>query len=240
MTALIAAEGITVTRRRREILQQVSLTVGEKDFVTLIGPNGAGKTTLLRCLMGFFRPTRGRVWRRPGLRIGYVPQSLNFNRDVPIDVGGFLALNADSRRVPALAEKGECAHLLKTPLSALSGGEWQRVLLTRALSESPDLLILDEPAQQLDLSGQLSLYRLIGDWHQRHSLGILMVSHDLHWVMSQTRQVVCLFGHVCCHGKPQAVAQDPEFISRFGDDMARLMAVYQHHHDHTHADHRHG
>lgn len=236
MNGLISAERVSVLRGRRAILKEVSLEIGERDFVTVIGPNGAGKSLLLKCLMGFCKPDRGRVLRREGLKVGYMPQSLSVDRSAPVTAGRFLSLRKPTSREAILktSEETAVAHLLDKPLHALSGGELQRVLLTRALLGDPELLMLDEPAQNLDVSSQLAFYKLMERVYNERRLSILMVSHDLHLVMSCTRRVVCLFHHVCCSGEPQTVARDPEFISLFGDDMARMMAVYHHAHSHSH------
>ena len=233
---LIKADNICVNRDRRSILKNVSLGIAEHDFITIIGPNGAGKSMLLKCLMGFYNPDSGRVVRQPQLKIGYLPQRLSVDHSMPITVKRFLSLR--KKITPSEMDDviGETTieSLLATPLYVLSGGELQRVLLARALLENPQMLILDEPAQNLDVSGQLAFYKLIEKVHIRRKLTLLMVSHDLHLVMSSTKKVVCLYHHVCCSGEPQVVTKDPEFISLFGDDMARLMSVYHHSHDHKH------
>ena len=236
MNELIVARNLSVCRERRAILKDVSLAIGERDFITVIGPNGAGKSMLLKCLMGFYAPDRGTVTRRRGIKVGYVPQSLPVDRVLPMTVHRFLTLcrKVSVEAIHRAGEETAVRNLFETPLHALSGGELQRVLLARALLGEPTLLVLDEPAQNLDVSGQLAFYKLLERIYAEHDLGILMVSHDLHLVMSCTRQVVCLFHHVCCSGTPQAVTKDPEFISLFGDDMARMVKVYHHTHDHRH------
>ena len=236
MNALVEASHINVSNGRRRILKDVSLAVGERDFITLIGPNGAGKSTLLKCLTGSVVPDRGRVERRRGIRIGYMPQSLSVDYVMPITVRRFLSLRrqVDAEAVRRVAEETAVEPILTDSLHTLSGGELQRVLLARALIDEPDLLVLDEPAQNLDVTNQLKFYKLIERVYTQRKISVLMVSHDLHLVMSCTRQVVCLFHHVCCSGEPQAVARDPEFVSLFGDDMARMMAVYHHFHSHGH------
>lgn len=242
MAYLIKADGITVIRERRSILHDVSLKVGYEDFITIVGPNGAGKSMLLKCLMGFYKPDSGRVSRASDLKLGYLPQRLNVDHTMPVTVERFLQLRkkASTPELEKAIDETRIQTILNQPLYVLSGGELQRVLLTRALLENPQLLILDEPAQNLDVSGQLAFYKLIEQIHTQRNISILMVSHDLHLVMSSTKKVVCLYHHVCCSGEPQVVARDPEFISLFGDDMARLMSVYHHSHDHQHQRHPHG
>jgi|TARA_R110002124_G_scaffold150418_6_gene316983 zinc transport system ATP-binding protein len=240
MGELLSARGVSVYRDGNTILEDVSLSIGEKDFITIIGPNGAGKSMLLKCMMGFYAPSKGEVFRRDGLKIGYVPQRLVADHTVPIRVRRFLTLRKKATKAALASVAGETAieDILDKPLHVLSGGELQRVLLARALLDDPDLLVLDEPAQNLDVTGQLAFYKLIEQIYAERDVSILMVSHDLHLVMSSTREVVCLYHHICCSGEPHMVTRDPEFISLFGNDMARLMAVYNHSHDHDH-DHGH-
>ena len=240
MNYLIKVENISVIRERRAILNDVSLEIAAEDFITIIGPNGAGKSMLLKCLMGFYEPDSGRVLRSPNLKVGYLPQRLSVDHSMPITVKRFLSLRKNITRdeLRQVIAETSIQDLLDQPLYVLSGGELQRVLLARALLDHPQVLILDEPAQNLDVSGQLAFYKLIEKIHTQRKLPLLMVSHDLHLVMSSTKKVVCLYHHVCCSGEPQVVTKDPEFISLFGDDMARLMSVYHHSHDHDH-DHSH-
>lgn len=235
---LIEGRHITVKKGTGFILDDVSIKIGEKDFLTIVGPNGAGKTMLLKCLLGVLPPDRGRIRRKPGLTVGYMPQSIGIDPVLPVSVERFLTLNLDVE--PGFLEKtvGETAlgPLLNRQMHDLSGGEIQRVLLARALARNPDLLVLDEPAQNLDISGQLDFYKLLEKIYQNRQQAILMVSHDLHLVMASTKRVICLYHHVCCSGAPQAVTRDPEFISVFGEDLSRMLAVYPHEHDHHHHD----
>lgn len=239
MSILIKAEDVTVLRQKQAILNNVSLNVGAHDFITIIGPNGAGKSMLLKCLMGFYQPDQGTISKKPGLQIGYVPQRLIPDHSMPISVKRFLNLHKSSfaELFEQTIQETGLEPILNKPLYVLSGGELQRVLLARALLGNPELLILDEPAQNLDISGQLHFYKLLEQvYHTRH-LSILMVSHDLHMVLASTKQVVCLFHHICCSGEPHMVTRDPEFISLFGQDLAKMMAVYQHSHNHDHNGH---
>lgn len=235
MSELIAAKNISVFRDGRSVLRDVSVTIGHRDFITIIGPNGAGKSMLLKCLMGFYQPDEGDVTQSSDLRIGYVPQRLVADQSIPISVRRFLNLRkkSDDEVFKNIVQETEIGRVLDQPLAVLSGGELQRVLLARALLDQPTLLVLDEPAQNLDITGQLAFYRLIEKIYRENEISILMVSHDLHLVMSATKNVLCLSGEVCCYGEPSSVAQDPAFITLFGEDMANMMASY-HHHDHPH------
>lgn len=240
MSELISAKNVSVFRESKTVLQDVSLTIGERDFITIIGPNGAGKSMLLKCLMGFYKPDQGQVVPKRGLKIGYVPQRLVADPTIPITAGRFLRLRkkVSQSDIDVVVEETGIKEYLEKPLAVLSGGELQRILLARALLDTPDLLVLDEPAQNLDITGQLGFYKLLDRVYRERKLSVLMVSHDLHLVMSSTKHVLCLYKEVCCYGEPKAVAKDPEFVSLFGDDMAQLMASYQHH-DHHHHDHSH-
>jgi zinc transport system ATP-binding protein len=231
--ALITAEGIGKSLNDQMVLHDVSLRVREGEVVTLIGPNGAGKSTLLKVLMGLTPADSGIIRRKPGLTIGYVPQHIEIDPALPLTVKRFLSLACrDAGRInEAISEVGVPDCLAK-PVQGLSGGEMRRVLLARAILRAPDLLVLDEPLAGVDVAGQAGLYQLIGQLRQAHGIGILMVSHDLHLVMAETDQVVCLNHHVCCAGRPEAVSRDPAYTELFGD----AVAVYTHDHDHSHDD----
>ena len=228
---LIHLRGVSKHFGAQTVLDQVDLDVVSGRILTLIGPSGCGKTTLVRIALGLLGADGGSVTRSPGLRIGYMPQKLAVDPTLPLTVGRFLRLaEGDSGKCrAALAETGIPA-LWDRPVSALSGGETQRMLLARTLLRRPDLLILDEPVQGVDVAGQEALYKLIGELRQRLGCGVLLVSHDLHLVMAATDEVICLNHHVCCHGTPRQVSQDPAFVALFG----RRTALYAHDHDHSH------
>ncbi|MCB1631230.1 MAG: zinc ABC transporter ATP-binding protein ZnuC [Pseudomonadales bacterium] len=232
---LLEAHEVDWQVRGEAILSRVSLTLFEGEILTIIGPNGAGKTSLLRVLMGLITPSSGSVWRRPGLRIGYMPQRLAIDPSLPLDVRRFLRLaERNPAALAATAAEIGIGGLLDAPLAAVSGGEFQRVLLARALLRKPQLLVLDEPAQGVDVSGQAELYRLIDTVRRRHGCAVLMISHDLHLVMAATDTVLCLNRHVCCVGKPEVVGAHPEFLQLFGRRAVDGLALYAHHHDHEH------
>ncbi len=238
--SLIAAEGLGIRFGGQTVLHGVDFAIEPAEIVTVVGPNGSGKSTLLRALLGVVQPSAGRVVRRPGLRIGYVPQKLAIDETLPIDVSRFLSLpvrqSAEAMR-RALAWVG-AENVADQPLAALSGGQLQRVLLARALLADPDILILDEPTQGLDQPGAAAFYKLIETTRRDYGCAVLLVSHDLHVVMAASDRVICLNGHVCCEGTPHVVRAAPEYRALFGHGTGGALALYQHEHDHDH-DHAH-
>lgn len=236
MSPLLAGKGLGVTHRGETILDNVDIEVAPGEIVTLIGPNGSGKTTLVRVLLGLQDPDRGTVTRRRGLTIGYVPQRLALDPTFPVTARRFLSLAGRLSRAKsdALLREVGVPHIAARSVHSLSGGEFQRLLLARALAQEPDLLVLDEPAQGVDVAGQAALYHLIREERNKRGCGVLLVSHDLHVVMAQTDEVVCLNRHVCCHGKPEVVRRDKAFTDLFGREAAETFAVYTHQHDHVH------
>ncbi|WP_437613599.1 zinc ABC transporter ATP-binding protein ZnuC [Erwinia sp. V71] len=236
MSSLITLENISVTFGQRRVLSDVSLKLQPGRILTLLGPNGAGKSTLVRVVLGLVQPAGGKLTPPADLRIGYVPQKLHLDSTLPLTVDRFMRLRPGVKRadiLPAL-KRVQAGHLLDYPLQKLSGGETQRVLLARALLNQPQLLVLDEPTQGVDVNGQVALYDLIDQLRRELNCGVLMVSHDLHLVMAKTDEVLCLNQHICCSGTPEVVAQDPEFISMFGPRGAEQLAIYRHHHNHRH------
>lgn len=236
MLKLLEAKNLNLRIGTNKVLDDVSFAVNDRDFITIVGPNGAGKTMLLKCLIGIQKPSSGSVERKKDLRIGYAPQKISLSKTFSINVQDFLSLNKDTNidEVQEIAKKSSIANLLDFQLSSLSGGQIQRVLLARSLVGSPEILILDEPVQNIDISGHLQFYEIINSFYQERKMAILMVSHDLNMVMSSTKKVICLYHHICCQGEPKSITKDPEFISIFGDDMAKMVALYSHEHDHCH------
>ena len=236
VNTLIRAEAINISFADRAVLQKIDLKVNQGQVVSLIGPNGAGKTTLVRVLLNLLAADSGAIHRHPELKIGYMPQKVTLAQTLPLSVLRFLQLSKSgtAAEIVELLKRLKIQHLQQQQLISVSGGELQRVLLARALLGSPNLLILDEPAQGVDLAGQAELYQLIGDIRSERNCGVLMISHDLHLVMSSTDEVVCLNHHICCHGKPEAVSNDPAFLELFGASVSDGLAVYTHHHNHEH------
>ncbi len=233
---LLRAEQLNLAFAEQRVLIDVDLELAAGEIVTIVGPNGSGKTSLVRVLLGLVKADSGSLWRAPNLRIGYMPQKLEVHATLPLSVLRFLRLVPGVTRddvISALEEVG-ATKVLNSPLQRISGGELQRVLLARALLRKPQLLVLDEPVQGVDVNGQLELYRLIGQLRDRYGCGVLMISHDLHLVMRSTDRVICLNRHVCCSGLPEQVSNDPSFVELFGSRAASDLAVYHHDHDHKH------
>jgi zinc transport system ATP-binding protein len=249
---LVAVRGLSVAYGNRAVLENIDLNVGAGEIVTLIGPNGAGKTTLVKSVLGLVKPSSGTIMLRPGLTIGYMPQRLHVERTMPLTVRRFLTLWQRVSRAELEQVLGEvgASHVIDNAIQTLSGGELQRVLLARALLRRPDILVLDEPVQAVDVHGQIELFNLIAEIRRARGCGVLLVSHDLHLVMARTDTVVCVNRHICCSGHPEDVSRHPEYLALFGRH-AEALAVYQHSHDHHHdctgevvalaeARHRHG
>lgn len=233
--ALITLKHVSWQREGLDIVQDVSFAIASGEVVTLIGPNGAGKTSLVNLVTGLAQPSSGTVLRQSGLRLGYMPQHLRFDASLPMSVERLLRLTHEDRAViHQYAERLGILPLLHMQLHNLSGGEMQRVLLTRAVLGRPHLLVLDEPSQGVDVLGQAELYRHISELRDELNCGVLMVSHDLHLVMAKADTVICLNRHICCQGAPESVSRHPEYIQLFGKQAADDIAVYTHHHDHEH------
>jgi len=231
---LVALDKVNKSFAGKLVLENVSIQLKQGEITTLIGPNGAGKSTLVRIVLGLLKPDSGAIKRTPDLKVGYMPQKLVIDPTLPISTCRFLQLaNTSHHACHEALESVGIAHLAATPIQNLSGGEVQRALLARAILRTPNLLVLDEPVQGVDVNGQNALYRMINDLAKTLNCGVLMVSHDLHLVMSATDNVICLNRHICCHGHPEQVTQDPAYIDIFG----QTTALYSHHHDHDHSLH---
>jgi len=238
---LIEAQNLGIKSPAGWRVRHVSLTLSAGEIVTMIGPNGSGKSTTAKALLGIIPADEGHVRRQKNMRIGYVPQSLTISRNVPITVERFLQLtqshsDEDIKDVMQMVGLGV---IHKQPVSELSGGQLQRTLIARALLLKPDLMVLDEPVQNVDFTGEIALYELITDIRNKLGCGMLLISHDLHIVMSQTDRVLCMNGHICCEGAPASVVEDAAYLNLFGPKAAEFLALYRHDHDHHHHDHDH-
>lgn len=234
---LIKCDKLSVHFGKRKVLSNINLSVNPQEIVTVLGPNGSGKTTLFKTLIGALHPSSGVLKKKPGLKIGYVPQRLHIDETLPMTVKRFMNLPSghSANTVADALDHAGVPHLDKQQIMDLSGGQFQRVLLARALLGNPDLLLLDEATQGLDHRGSADFYRQIASVRDKLGCAIVMISHELHVVMRQTDRVICLNGHICCQGKPETVSDSPEYHALFGLDKESEAALYLHqgHHPHT-------
>lgn len=234
--SLISLDNAGMFRDRKWLVRGVSMTVEPGEIVTLIGPNGSGKSTTAKMALGVHKPSEGTARQRNGLKIGYVPQKLSIDWTLPLTASRFMSLTSQisAKEIDQAMASTNTLHLQKSEVRSLSGGEFQRVLLARAIARKPDLLVLDEPVQGVDFNGEIALYELIKNIRDEIKCGVLLISHDLHVVMAATDRVVCLNGHVCCSGTPKAVTSSDEYKSLFGVRATSGLAIYEHSHDHEH------
>ena len=234
--SLVSLDNAGLFRDGRWLVRGVSFDIGRGEIVSLIGPNGAGKSTSAKMAIGVYTPDEGTVWRSGRLKVGYVPQKLNIDHSLPLSVRRLMTVTSrlSPDAISSSLDAVGISHLENAAVQNLSGGEFQRALLARAIARKPDLLVLDEPVQGVDYAGEIALYELISKIRDQQGCGVLLISHDLHVVMAKTDTVVCLNGHVCCTGTPEAVSGSDAYQALFGTRGDGTLALYQHHHDHTH------
>ncbi|WP_301099084.1 zinc ABC transporter ATP-binding protein ZnuC [Otariodibacter sp.] len=233
---LVKLNNISVTFNTQTILENITFDIYPNSITTIVGPNGGGKSTLLKVLLKLITPTTGTIFHKKGLKIGYVPQKLHLDNSMPITVKKFLSLkpNTTINNIEESLGLFSITHLQNNSMQRLSGGEMQRVLLARATLDRPHLLVLDEPMQGVDITGQTELYQLLNRAREFLNCAILMVSHDLNIVMANTDEVLCINQHICCAGTPETISTDPSFIHFFGNQFANNVAFYSHNHNHYH------
>ena len=233
---LVKLNNVRIQQNEKWLVKGVSLEVEKGKIVTLIGPNGSGKSTTAKIALGIYKNIEGNVKKFTN-NVGYVPQKISIDWTLPLRVKDFMVLtdNTKDELIDEALSLTGVIHLKEKNLGNLSGGEFQRVLLARAISKKPELLVLDEPVQGVDFTGEIALYELIKKISEKLNCGILLISHDLHTVMSATDHVVCLNGHVCCSGSPKDVARNNEYKALFGEQASQTLSVYEHKHDHEHS-----
>ena len=234
---LVKLDNVGISINDKWLVKGVSLQVEKNKIVTLIGPNGSGKSTTAKIALGIYKKIQGKVEKYTN-KVGYVPQKISIDWTLPLRVKDFMTLteSLDNETITEALSLTGVIHLKEKNLSDLSGCEFQRVLLARAISKKPELLVLDEPVQGVDFTGEIALYELIKKICDELNCGILLISHDLHTVMTATDHVVCLNGHVCCSGSPMDVAKNNEYKALFGEQASQILTRYEHRHDHIHTE----
>ena len=234
---LVKLNNAGIKQNNKWLVEGVTLTVEKGKIITLIGPNGSGKSTTAKIALGIYKNIEGSVEKYTN-KVGYVPQKISIDWTLPLRVYDFMLLteNIKDEAIDEALTLTGVIHLKNKNLGNLSGGEFQRVLIARAISKKPELLVLDEPVQGVDYTGEIALYELIKKISDSLNCGILLISHDLHTVMTATDHVVCLNGHVCCSGTPHDVAKNNEYKTLFGEQASQILSVYEHKHDHVHSD----
>ena len=234
---LVKLNNAGIKQNNKWLVEGVTLTVEKGKIITLIGPNGSGKSTTAKIALGIYKNIEGSVEKYTN-KVGYVPQKISIDWTLPLRVYDFMLLteNIKDEAIDEALTLTGVIHLKNKNLGNLSGGEFQRVLIARAISKKPELLVLDEPVQGVDYTGEIALYELIKRNSDTLNCGILLISHDLHTVMTATDHVVCLNGHVCCSGTPLDVAKNNAYKTLFGEQASQILSVYEHKHDHEHLD----
>ena len=232
---LVKLENAGVYRSSKWLVRGISLEINQGQIVTLIGPNGSGKTTTAKMILNILNTDEGLV-KGNANKMAYVPQKINIDWTMPLRVIDFMKItsNLNNTEITESLVMTGVDKLLYNQIHSLSGGEFQRVLIARAIAKKPDLLVLDEPVQGVDFNGEIALYNLIKEISVNLNCGILLISHDMHFVMSTTDHVICLNGHICCSGSPSNVVKNPEYIKLFGEHNSETLSYYQHQHDHSH------
>lgn len=232
---LVKLENAGVHRSSKWLVRGISFEINQGQIVTLIGPNGSGKTTTAKMILNILNTDEGLVTGKAS-KMAYVPQKINIDWTMPLRVIDFMKItnSLNNTQITESLSMTGVDKLLYNQIHSLSGGEFQRVLIARAIAKKPDLLVLDEPVQGVDFNGEIALYNLIKEISVNLNCGILLISHDMHFVMSTTDHVICLNGHICCSGSPSNVVKNPEYIKLFGQHNSETLSYYQHHHDHSH------
>ncbi len=234
--SLVKLENISLNINDQQIIERISITLTKGQITTLIGPNGGGKTSIARVLLGVLKPSSGSIRKEPNIKIGYMPQKIEVDKTIPLKVENFLKLSTTTvifdDYIKNVISRLQIDKILQRQIHNLSGGQMQKVVFLRSIINKPDLLVLDEPTQYMDLNATEEFYQIIDEIRKSQNCAILLISHDLHTVMQKTDYVFCVNHHICCHGSPEDINQHPEYISLLG--KRSNLAIYQHHHDHKH------
>ncbi|KKU51147.1 MAG: hypothetical protein A3H69_00600 [Candidatus Sungbacteria bacterium RIFCSPLOWO2_02_FULL_47_9] len=222
---ILEVKNLTVVLDGETLLKDITFSVVEGEALSIIGPNGAGKTLLFRALLGFI-PYKGEITWRDGVKIGYVPQKFLVERSTPITVREFFLLHSKHFWAPEKSFVGHLSHelslvglskeILGKPMGEISGGQLQRVLVSWALIDHPDVLLFDEPTAGIDVGGEETIYTIMHKIQDEWGTTILQISHDLNMVYRYTPKVLCINKKMICNGAPQDVLSPKELSKIYG------------------------
>ncbi|AIL65631.1 Zinc import ATP-binding protein ZnuC [Rickettsiales bacterium Ac37b] len=235
---VLKLEDVFFSYNKQTVLEKINFTIYSGQIITIIGPNGGGKTTLAKLVLNLLKPNKGTVKLEKNISLGYMPQRISLTHLMPLTVARFLGLSINDRcnhySIEEIANMLKISYLLNKQIYNLSGGELQKIIFACSLINKPDLLVLDEPIQGIDITGQMEFYTMIERIRDIYKIAILMISHDLYMVMKATNHVICLNKHICCEGTPENISKHSSYIDLFGQHAINKIAVYQHYHDHKH------
>lgn len=229
MDSILKVKHFYVTFGLETVIHDISFEVKERETLVILGPNGAGKTVLLKALLGLL-PYRGEVIWRKGVKIGYVPQRVPFEKDLPLTIEEFFGLKGISREKTAqvLNQVGiEDETFLKKQIGIISSGQFQRVLIAWALVDNPNVLLFDEPTAGIDIGGEETVYNLIQRTQKERELTIFLVTHDLTTVFNQATNVLCLNKNRFCYGTPKEILTPENLEDVFGGKIKYFLHTHE-------------
>lgn len=219
-----------------QAIKDINFKIKANEITTLVGPNGAGKTTVAKLLLGLEQPTSGDIVKQDGISLSYVPQKIHLNDNLPINVSEFLSYVASNHQntLTQVMDFINFEFIKNKQLADLSGGQMQRVAIAASLLKESDLIVLDEPTQGLDVIAQQQLYDLLKKCKQIRKTAIFIISHDLHTVMLNTDQVLCINQHICCSSYLFKYSKENRAYVANLRELDSQIGIYTHNHDHTH------
>ncbi|MEK7074523.1 MAG: metal ABC transporter ATP-binding protein [Patescibacteria group bacterium] len=223
---ILHVDNLSIRLDHETILNGISFDVEQGEALAIIGPNGAGKTVLFRALLGLM-PYRGVVEWKKGVRIGYVPQKFFVDKSFPITVLEFFLLKSRGFWMPKPAFLAHLQHelslvglskdILVKPVSELSGGQLQRILISWAMVNHPDVLLFDEPTAGIDVGAEETIYTILHKLQNDRGTTVLLISHDLNIVYRYANKVLCVNKTMICHGKPKDILNPEELAHIYGE-----------------------